>query len=212
MPGGFDPYRRYNEEEYLAFCERTEERLEMYDGYIRVKDWDYVRGMAGGSVRHSKLVGRIYRILAGIAEGRGCEAFNSDIQIPNHRDTYVYPDATYVCAPEWIREETAKLANPLLVVEVLSPSTGEKDRTTKFDLYASYSSVRAILLVSSESVHVEAFERHGEHSWLYQWFTGREATVKLSELEIEFNLEELYRGVRVGDERPMPPMQVSPTN
>ncbi len=211
MPGGFDPQRRYTSEEYFEICERTQERLEMYDGYIRVKDWDPVRMMAGGSVRHARLGDNVTSALRSRARGRGCDVFGRDVRTPAPgRGTWVYPDAVYVCGPEWIREESATLANPSLIVEVLSPSTQNFDRTDKFKLYAALPSIRAILLVASDHVSVEVYERRGEHIWLRTDVQGRSGILRLEELDLTLPLEEIYERVEVTDEPPPPPVAIRP--
>ena len=207
MPGGFDPEVRYTEDEYLAFSDRTQEKLEMFDGYIRVRNWDPVRMMAGGSVRHTVLSDNLLLLLSAAGAENGCQAFRSDVRIPDEEHgTFVYPDAVYVCEPHWLREETAYLANPLLVVEVLSPSTAELDRTKKYRLYSSLPSVRAMLFVSSRMTSVEVYERRGEHIWLRTDVIGRGGEIRLEELNVVIPMSNLYERVKVGDDWPLPPL------
>ena len=121
---------QYTYDEYLAY-ERDSALKHDYDG-------GEILAMAGGSVRHNALASRISAVLESTRPS-GYLALQSDQRIrvlATGRTTY--PDATVVCGP--IERDPADpsgmtITNPLLLVEVLSPSTEKEDRGNKWNDY-----------------------------------------------------------------------------
>ena len=82
---------------------------------------------------------------------------------------YRYADVSIVCGEPKFREITkgiVALENPTLLVEVLSPSTADYDRGTKFEEYKSISSFAEYLLISQDRVHTACRSRQPAGSWL----------------------------------------------
>lgn len=121
---------RYTYDEYLAFERDSEMKHEFADGEIYA--------MAGGSLRHSALASRISAALES-ARPSDRIAFQSDMRLrvlATGRATY--PDASMVCGPIQLDPADPSgttIANPSLLVEVLSPSTEEVDRGSKLEDY-----------------------------------------------------------------------------
>jgi Uma2 family endonuclease len=84
--------------------------------------------------------------------------------------------------------------NPVLVAEVLSPSTERFDHGDKADGYRSIPSVRTIVLLSQEERLVEAYERLDDDAWRLRVYKG-DATLELVSLRCSIALAELYDGV-----------------
>jgi Uma2 family endonuclease len=161
----------YTYEEYLAYEHDSERKHEFEAGEILA--------MAGGSPRHSALASRIS---AAIENTRppGCTAFQSDMRVrvlATGRATY--PDISMVCGSIELdpsdRSGTT-ITNPTLLVEVLSPSTEEVDRGSKWRDYQLIPSLQEYVLVSQDH-RVEIYRRLGTESWEY--LDVREGVVKL---------------------------------
>ncbi len=118
--------------------------------------------MAGGTERHDLLAGMIFRQLDELAEREGCRAFGGN-RILRIGEVGYYPDLFLVCGPAAspTHEEDA-----VLVVEILSPSTEEKDRREKVLLYRRLPSLVAYVLVSQRDRRIEAMTRSGD---LWRW-------------------------------------------
>src|SRR5690606_9542154 len=107
--------------------------------------------MAGGSRRHNALAVRVTTALD-VARKPGCVAFQSDQKIrvlATGRATY--PDATVVCGPiegDPADPLGATITNPTRRVEVLSPSTEQEDRGSKWQQYQLIPSLQEYVLVS----------------------------------------------------------------
>lgn len=154
---------RYSYEEYLAY-ERDSRMKHEYDA-------GEIIAMAGGSRRHNALASRVS---AALEAGRrpGCVAFQSDQRVRVlATGRAVYPDASMVCGaiegdPADPSDNT--ITNPTLIVEVLSPSTEEDDRGSKWQHYQLMPSLQEYVLVSQSLPRVERYRRLASGGWEYQ--------------------------------------------
>jgi Uma2 family endonuclease len=181
---------RMTEAEYLEYDRTHEGKHEFFDGYL--VPWNgEVLGMAGGSPEHSLLGSAILAALHGAARRKKCRAFNPDIRVRVPSGRYVYPDATVACDPRYDDSNPRTLLNPLLVVEVASPSTVDKDRTTKLSAYTSMDSVHAYWLFESNRAFVTLYERRDEF-WSLRTLSGLDATLDSPLFDEPFALADLY--------------------
>jgi Uma2 family endonuclease len=105
----------------------------------------------------------------------------------------VYPDTSVVCGPVLTEEDSVDiLLNPILIVEVLSPSTKDYDLNTKFARYREIESVMEYLLLHTEAIAIEHFSRQPDNSWIYRETKGLDATVFVPALNIALSLETIY--------------------
>lgn len=133
--------------------------------------------MAGGSIAHAWLQGTVRDELKRVAGPRGCKVFPSDLRlwIPAiGRSTYA--DASVFCRPE-ADEGRQALLNPVVLVEVLSPSTADYDQGNKFAAYRTLPSLRHVLFVHSERIAVVHAWRDGERWVLQDLGPGDEAVL-----------------------------------
>lgn len=178
------PRTRYSYEEYLAY-ERDSAMKHEYDG-------GEIVALAGGSPRHNALASRVS---AALENGRqpGCIAFQSDQRIrvlSTGRATY--PDASVVCGPiegDPSDPTETTVTNPILIVEVLSPSTEEEDRGNKWQHYQLIPSLREYVLVSQSRPRVERYRRLESGDWEYR--EVREGTIELLS-GATLDLDQLY--------------------
>ncbi|HZS04938.1 MAG TPA: Uma2 family endonuclease [Blastocatellia bacterium] len=182
------PKKRYTLEEYLELDRRSEERYEFFDGEVFA--------MAGGSIEHSAISMNIARALGNRLEDRDCRVFGSDarIKVPAARP-YRYGDALVVCGEVVIEEIQGQqmIVNPLLIVEVLSPSTEAYDRDAKFLAYRSVESFQEYLLVAQDRPYVTRYLRQPDDQWLRADIIGLESAVALESLGVTLPLGEIYR-------------------
>jgi Uma2 family endonuclease len=92
------------------------------------------------------------------------------------------------------------LTNPLFIVEVLSPSTEAYDRGDKFTHYKSIPGFGEYLLVAQHRPHVTQFVRQDDGSWVYKEFNDLDESLKLSSLDCELSLSEIYQNVSFDSE------------
>jgi len=147
----------YTIDEYLAIEQEDDRKYEYHDGRL----WP-VDDMAGGTWEHAVICSIAHLALAG-GKPENCLALTSEIKVFVQKANRVfYPDAAVACEPEI---EKNMLLNPILLLEVLSPTSEERDRGSKFETYRQIPSLQYYLLVHAAKPKIEAFSRKGE-DWL----------------------------------------------
>ncbi|WP_271254601.1 Uma2 family endonuclease [Pseudanabaena sp. Chao 1811] len=180
--------RRYSLEEYRAIAETSTEKCEYHDGEIIT--------MTGGTATHSRISRNIVNFLDSNLEGTNFEAFNNDLRIwiPKYR-CGVYPDAMVVDGQLQFHDgREDEILNPLLIVEVLSPSTQKYDRTDKFEMYRSIPSLSEYILVKQDRPFVERYRKQS-NGWLFSDFVGLEDSILLDSINVELAMTKIYRNV-----------------
>lgn len=186
----------YTLAEYFALSERSEEKLEFHNGKIIT--------MSGGTTNHGGIAARIIAMLVLMIddEDKPFMVYTSDvkIQIPDY-GKFVYPDASVVSQqPEYYKNRRDTIVNPLLVVEVLSPSTEKYDPvstagTSKFMAYRTIPSLREYVLVDQDQPRVTTFFRNESQHWEDADAIGLEDNVRLRSIDCEVPLARIYKNI-----------------
>jgi Uma2 family endonuclease len=151
------PDVRMTVEEFLAWSERQpdQDRYELVDGEIVA--------MTRDTIQHNRTKGRAYRAICEALEVAGlpCEAFIDGIAITINENTVRIPDIIVQCGADPLpRAMVAE--SPLVVVEVVSPSSERDDKDTKFMDYFSVAGIRHYLILFPERravIHHQRNER-----------------------------------------------------
>ncbi|MFN6560581.1 MAG: Uma2 family endonuclease [Nostoc sp. ChiSLP01] len=181
--------RRYTLDEYRAIEEKAEGRSEYRDGEIVP--------MPGGTLKHSRISGNIFAFLKFLLRDIQFEPINSDLRlwIPEHRRG-VYPDVmVFDGEPQLNGERFDEILNPILIVEVLSPSTADYDRQNKFRMYRTIPSFREYLLVEQDEFFVERYSKQNPQGWLLSDFNSLKQSISLDSVGMELPMAEIYRSV-----------------
>jgi Uma2 family endonuclease len=139
---------------------------------------EYHRGevfaMAGAKPRHNLLAAAMTAALHAGMRGKGCAVLSSDQQISAAAgERYVYADAVVVCGAVQLEPGTGDvLANPRVIVEVLSRSTEKYDRGEKWEAYQRLASLTDYLMVAQTSFRIEHYQREADGSWRYRVLTA----------------------------------------
>jgi Uma2 family endonuclease len=164
-----------------------------------------VFAMSGGSPRHNLVTSNVSGALRTALRDRPCVVLSSDQRVCiEPTGLYTYPDVTVVCGglkthPRF--DDT--LLNPMLLVEVLSPSTEGYDRGAKFAHYRNIESLREVLLVSQVERVVEHYAREADGSWRLTTWTERQR-VPLAAIACELALDDVYEKVELLEPEPEP--------
>ncbi len=181
-----EDYHKMTPEEYLEWEAKQELRHEYIDGEILA--------MTGGTLPHTKIYLNFYRALYPHLRQMGCEAYVSDAKVQaNKNSRYFYPDLVVTCDPDDLKAKDF-IQNPKIIVEVLSPSTANYDRTKKLKYYRQIPSLQEYVLVDSEEIAVEVYRRGEGKMWLYYEYEAGEA-IALDSIEFDCAIELLYEGV-----------------
>ncbi len=139
--------------------------------------------------------------------GKPCQVYSSDLLLKVQPLThYTYADVTVVCGrPEYEQARTNRmLTNPGLIVEVLSPSTGNYDRGTKFQLYKAIASFQDYLLIDSRTVYVQHYHKLGINTWQEKTYTRREEAIDFESWGISLSLADIYQNIDFDPEPEFP--------
>ena len=187
------PKSKLTPEEYLEGERSAETRSEYYAGEVFA--------MAGASREHTLIAANV---LAGIHRqfaGRPCEVYQSDMRVKvSATGLYTYPDVVAICGEARFEDgEHDTLANPLVLVEVLSESTEGYDRGTKSEHYRRIESLREYVLIAQDKVHVEHFVRQPDNTWLLRETEEPNDTLTLPAIQCELTVAEIYDKVEMAE-------------
>lgn len=172
--------------EYLARERDAEEKHEYIDGELRP--------MAGASLLHNVIAGLVVTLLNNVLAGKPFIVCANDLRVRIPDGPYYYPDA--IVAPSLPQMEDAAqdtLLNPLVVVEVLSPSTEAIDRGEKLDNYRLIPSLTDYLIVSQDRLRVEHYSRISDDEWRLVSRDSADDSISLTSLGAALKLGDLYR-------------------
>jgi Uma2 family endonuclease len=172
-------------DEFLRWDDGTDTRYELIGGFPLA--------MAPPRPNHGALVARLAgRIDAALTRRRPCRAIaEAGILDPDNAENFFVADIGVTCAP-YSRHQY--LENPILVVEILSPSTERHDRRIKIPAYQQIASVQEILVVDSDARYA-ALHRRQNVQWIIQISRGDTGVISLASVGIEIPMADLYEGL-----------------
>ncbi len=169
--------------EFLAWEERQPLRYE-FDGVGPV-------AMTGGTAGHSIIQANLASALNSRLRGKACRFFGSDLKIEVADGHVRYPDGMVVCTP--VERKATVVRDPVVVFEVLSPSTAAKDRIVKAREYQATPSIRRYVMLEQDSIGATVYARAGE-AWTHDILIAGSA-LALPEIDVDLPLAELYEGI-----------------
>ena len=175
-------------EEYLAW----ERKADIKHEYLRGE----IIAMSGASYQHTIITMNISGELYIQLKGTACTVHTNDMRVRTSPETsYFYPDVVVVCdKPRFEDNAFDTLLNPIILVEVLSPSTEAYDRVEKFKHYQQLTSLQEYILVSQDEVGVERYRRQGTE-WQPTEFRSLTDVLSLTSIDCELSLDDIYRRV-----------------
>lgn len=181
--------RYYTKEEYFSLVEESDLKIEYHKGRIYA--------MAGGTSNHNIISGNILTALNNALTERDCLVYNSDQQLAiSQQERYVYADVAVVCGERAFEDQKeTRLINPSLIFEVLSDSTKDYDKTTKFHLYCRLPSFKEYALVHSDRIFVESFYKEESGLWRISSAFSLQESIHLYSLSIDLPLSRLYNKI-----------------
>lgn len=179
-----DPGMRVAEYQAWVGDRPDEERWELIDGEPVL--------MAPQSERHQQIVMNLARKLSDIARHRGCRAIPGIAVLSDGMDTFApIPDVVVRCGP-MLKDGYAR--DPVLVAEVLSPSTMSRDRGLKTDFYRNIASLRSFLIVYQDEPRVEVWRRGPDGGWAFE-VRSMGGAIELPELDGRLAVAEIYDAI-----------------
>lgn len=172
-------------EEYLAGEETSQVRYEFVDGEVFA--------MSGASNKHNLISGNLFGNLWSHLRDSDCQVYKENMKLKADKRTFYYPDIFVACDKnpenEYYREE------PILIIEVISPSTRQIDRREKLRAYQQMPSVQEYVVVEQEKISVEIHRRQPDGRWITYFFNKNDEAFTLESVDLTLALTEVYRRV-----------------
>lgn len=168
--------------------ETEQERKWEFDGFAPI-------AMTGGTLGHARIQRNLMNALTDRLRGRPCEPLGPDVKI-EVAGSIRYPDALVVCSPQSDKRSVAE--NPVVVFEIVSPSSSRIDRFVKAREYGGTASIQRYVIVEQTSQSATVFTRMNG-IWASTIRDG-EDELDMPEIGISVPLSELYTGVQLTDD------------
>ena len=159
---------------------------------------EYIEGevyaMAGASDNHSRIAINLTTALSIHLRDSSCEPFAGEIKVRVTKNVYYYPDVIVSCEEN---PENAYFRNqPILIVEVTSPSTKHIDRREKLLFYQQMPSVQEYVVVDQHKMNVEVHRRQPNGGWITYYFNEPSDEIEFQSVGLTLPISEIYRRVR----------------
>ena len=184
------PRRYYSLDEYFALEHAGDARYEYWNGDILC--------MSGGTRRHGRISGNTFFRLSQQLEGGPCQVFTADTAVLTPAvPPYRYPDASVGRGELEFRnfQGVDALVNPVLIVEVLSPTTETRDREAKFGAYQAITTFREYLFIAQDRPHVTHYIRTADNVWERRDVADPDASLNLESCKCVLKMADIYAGV-----------------
>ena len=169
--------------EFLEWEERQPMRYE-FDGAGPV-------AMTGGTRAHARIQRNLAFALTGRLRGKPCEFLGSDLKIKTSEDHIRYPDGFVTCTPG--DNASTMVSDPVVIFEVLSPSTAASDRIVKAREYQAMPSVQRYVMFEQDRPGATVYARSGD-TWTLEILIA-DSMLALPEIGVSLPLAEIYEGI-----------------
>jgi Uma2 family endonuclease len=177
--------------EYFETEAHAEYKSEYYYGEIFA--------MSGASVNHNLIVMNVGAGLYHSLKGSDCLVFPSDIKVELEKARhYAYPDVSVVCGDiEYADDRDDIITNPVVIIEVLSESTKDYDRGTKFQAYRKIPSLRDYILIDQYTCHAEHFFKNESGFWTLEEFQDMNDALSVRSVNAKLLLKDIYYRIKL---------------
>jgi Uma2 family endonuclease len=177
--------------DYLTIERNATEKHELLQGQVVA--------MAGASLAHNEIVANVLGNIKAFLKKKPCRVYPSDLRVHiKSKETFTYPDVTIVCGkPEMLDDQFDTITNPAVIVEVMSRSTQQTDRGSKFFFYMQIPSLKEYILISSTGLFVQTALRQPDGSWKFEEITDINASLPVTSINHQIALSEIYDHVEI---------------
>lgn len=172
-----------NPQMFLAWEQNQDEKYEYADGEITA--------MTGGSVRHNDLVLRLFLELQPKFAEKNCKLNIADVKLIINEEKYYYPDLIVTCDSSDLKANDG-IRKPILIAEVLSPTTSDRDRGEKKNNYLKIPSLQEYILIDSTQPVIEYYFKQSEKVINYQ-LLEEEDDLKIKSIDLEISLAKIFQ-------------------
>jgi len=186
-----EPAPKYNyisPEEYLEKERTAEYKNEYYHGHILA--------MSGASLKHNIIDRNLVNNIGSFLKGKNCQVLpgNMRVSTPGH-DAYMYPDALIICGDPILEDDKFDtLLNPVVIFEILSPSTRSIDKGRKFFFYQQIPSLKEYIMIDSLKRFIHIARKQPGNSWIMETVTDEQSHITIVAINYTFSLDLIYEG------------------
>ena len=155
-----------------------------------------IYAMAGASDKHYRIAMNLATKLDSHLRNSDCEAFMAEMKLKVNEDTFYYPDVFVACDKNF--ESAYFRQEPVLIIEVVSPSTRQTDRREKLRAYQQIPTVREYVVVEQDKIYVEIHRRQADGRWITYFYNNGDLDEQLEfqSVNLKTTLEEIYERVK----------------
>ncbi len=175
-------------EDFLTFESAAPGRHEYVDGQVFA--------MVGSTMRHNIISSNIQSILQTQLRGGSCRAFISDVKVRvEATNSFYYPDVVVSCKP--LDTSGTVVTEPVLLVEVLSPSTAATDKREKLVAYLKILTLKEYLIVYQSKKRIEVYRKGLDGHWKIPEVVELQNTLEIHSLpkRLSIALDAIYEDV-----------------
>jgi Uma2 family endonuclease len=203
--------RKWTIEEFFAWHERQEERYELVDGYpvlrnapvrLTLPGTDAPQMMTGGNRQHNEVSAALLTGFRIALKGKPCRAYANDAAVRTSANQIRYPDLVVDCGSKV--DEGYVFEHPVLVAEVLSPSTKSFDITGKMTEYWAIASLQYVLIADPETRRVQLHSRGEPRTPVLQVFDNLDQSIEFPLLAMSLSLADIFGGLPPAGENASP--------
>lgn len=174
-------------EEYLKTEEKSPVKREYVDGKVFA--------MTGTTRNHNTIATNILALLRPVLKGGPCKAFVLQVKVRVlATNSFYYPDVLVAC--DSYESDSVYTADPVYIVEILSPSTSSIDRREKVIAYKQIPSLKEYMIVHQRRKRVELYRRVDKDNWEYFcWDDGEIEILAVQNKAIRMTFEQVYEDI-----------------
>ena len=172
-------------DQFYQWVVEQEHKFELVDGEPVM--------MAGANRRHDRIAANAIRVIGNHLQGHRCQPFTSDTYLRIPAGNLRQADMGIDCGR--FEDTSLEASEPVLVLEILSPTTRMFDRNEKLEEYKTIPTLEYILLVDPDFPQARLYRRDADRDWTSDRVTGLTAVVEMRQLGLALSLGDLYFGL-----------------
>lgn len=171
-------------EDYLAGEKISQLRHEYIDGQVFA--------MAGASKRHNRISQNIGFLCRSRLVGSDCESFVENVKLRADAVTFYYPDVVVTCEKS---DDEYVIHEPILIIEVISPTTERTDRYEKLQVYRRIPTLLEYAIVWQDEMLIEIHRRADAENWTIERYNEPEETINFDSINLAAKLSDIYQNI-----------------
>ena len=192
--------KTFTVQEYLEFEKSSLEKHEFYKGEIfRMHGHGELLAMSGAGRRHNIIFANLFGAIISQLKGKSCQPFGPDMRVNIPENTlYTYPDISVFCGEtESSLQDDDTVIKPIVLIEILSPSTRDYDQGEKFRLYRDIPSLREYIIVDTDIVRIGAYRVNEKGHWELEEYKSLTDQLSLPSIQVIIPVADIYERTKL---------------